>query len=98
MHGYVTPEIGKALEKLLLDDDDDVRIASIEALAEVGEDMRERLLEAFIESDGRPRIRIAIAELFADREWPVKGYRPKMEALLPDGFVLNSKGLIRRRD
>jgi len=97
MHGLVTPEIAATIRKFLEDDDDDVRIAAIQALAELGDDVRELLLEAYIESADRPRIRIAIAETFADREWPVKGFRPKIEEGLPDGFHLTSKGLIRRR-
>jgi HEAT repeat protein len=97
MHGHVTPEIAAVLMKSLEDDDDDVRISAIHAVAEVGEETREKLLEAFIKSDDRPRIRIAIAELFSDREWPVKGYRPSIEANLPEGFHVTAKGLIRRR-
>ena len=97
MHGLVTPEIASTLKGFLKDSDDDVRIAAIHALAELGEDMRESLLEAYIESDDRPRIRIAVAEVFSDQEWPVKGYRPSVEDSLPDGFVLNAKGMIRRR-
>jgi HEAT repeat protein len=97
MQGHVTPEIAVVLMKSLDDDDDDVRIAAIHAVAEVGEETREKLLQAFIDANDRPRIRIAIAELFADREWPVKGYRPSIEATLPDGFQVTSKGLIRRK-
>jgi len=97
MRGHVTPEIAKVLREFLLDDDDDVRIAAIEAIAEVGEEVRERLLEAFLEASDPPRIRIKIAEVFADHEWPVKGFRPKIEENLPGGFHLTSKGLIRRR-
>ena len=59
--------------------------------------MREPLLEAFLEADDRPRIRIKIAEIFADQDWAVKGYRPKVEVALPDGFQVTAKGLIRRR-
>ena len=97
MHGLATSEIASTLRKFLNDDDDDDRIAAIHALAEVGEDMREPLLEAYIDSSDRPRIRIAVAEVFAEREWPVKGFRPKVEENLPDGFHLTAKGLIRRR-
>jgi len=97
MRGHVTGEIAAVLRQFLSDDDDDVRIAAIEAIAEVGEDMREPLLEAFLETEDRPRIRIKIAEIFADHEWPVKGYRPRVEQTLPDGFHLTAKGLIRRR-
>src|SRR5207249_7994073 len=86
MRGHVTPEIAAVLRRFLSDDDDDVRIAAIDAISEVGEDMREPLLEAFLEADDRPRIRIKIAETFADHDWPVKGYRPKIEATLPEGF------------
>jgi HEAT repeat protein len=97
MHGLVTPEIASTLRKFLTDDDDDVRIAAIHALSEVGEDMREPLLETYIDSADRPRILIAVGEVFSEKEWPVKGYRPKIEEILPDGFHLTSKGLIRRK-
>jgi HEAT repeat protein len=97
MRGHVTPEIAAVLPRFLSDDDDDVRIAAIEALSEVGENMREPLIEAFLQAEDRPRIRIKIAEIFADHEWPVKGYRPRIEETLPEGFHLSAKGLIRRR-
>ena len=97
MRGHVTPEIATALGQFLSDDDDDVRIAAIEAIAEVGEDVRESLLEAFLAADDRPRIRIKIADIFSDHDWPVKGYRPKVELALPEGFHVTAKGMIRRR-
>jgi HEAT repeat protein len=97
MRGHVTPEIAAVLRQFLTDDDDDVRIAAIEALAEVGEEMREPLIEALLEAGDRPRIRIKIAEILADHEWPVKGYRPRVEQALPEGFQVTAKGVIRRR-
>lgn len=97
MRGHVTPEIASVLRQFLTDPDDDVRIAAIDAISEVGEGMREPLLEAFLEAGDRPRIRIRIAEIFADHDWPVKGYRPKVEETLPEGFHLTAKGLVRRR-
>jgi HEAT repeat protein len=97
LHGHVTPEIAAVLRQFLSDHDDDVRLAAAEAISEVGDDVREHLLEAFLEADDRPRIRIKIAEIFAEKEWPVKGYRPKVEERLPEGFSLNAKGILRRR-
>ncbi len=97
VRGRVTPEIAEVLRRFLSDDDDDVRLAAIDAIAEAGEPMREVLLETFIENVDGTRIRIKIADIFADREWPVKGYRPKVEEMLPGGFQVNAKGLIRRK-
>jgi HEAT repeat protein len=97
MHGHITSESAATLRKSLEDDDDDVAIAAIQAIAELGEEVRETLLELFIRAENRPRIRIAIGELCADREWPVKGYRPSIEATLPEGFHITAKGLIRRK-
>jgi len=98
MHGHITPEIAAALKKSLEDDDDDVRIAAVHAVSEMGEDeAREILLQSFVSADDRPRIRIAIAEIFADHDWPVKGYRPTIEANLPEGFHITAKGHIRRK-
>jgi HEAT repeat protein len=97
MRGHITPEIAAVLRQFLSDDDDDVRIAAVEALAEIGEEMREALIEAYLEAEDRPRIRIKIAELFAEHDWPVKGYRPRVEQALPEGFHVTAKGLIRRR-
>jgi HEAT repeat protein len=97
MQGHVTREMADTLKKLLEDDDDDVRIAAIEAVAEVGEDVRDALLETMIKTDDRPRIRIAVAELFSGRDWPVKGYRPSVEACLPGGFYVTAKGMIRHK-
>jgi len=97
MHGHVTPEIAAALKKSLEDDDDDVRIAAVHAVAEMGEESRDLLLQSFASAEDRPRIRIAIAEVFADRDWPVKGFRPTIEANLPEGFHITAKGHIRRK-
>lgn len=97
VHGHVRPEIAPTLEDFLSDTDDDVRIAAIEGLAELGPSARETILEAWIAAEDRPRIRRRIAELFAELGWDVKGYRPTIEETLPEGFTLNARGVIRRR-
>ena len=97
VQGHVTEEMRPTLEQFLNDADDDVRIVSIESLTELGESVREPLLEAYLDAEDRPRIRRRIAEIFADHRWTVKGFRPRIEEALPDGFGLNAKGVIRRR-
>jgi HEAT repeat protein len=94
---HVTAEMAPLLGSFLDDADDDVRLAAVEALIGLGESSREVLLEAFIAADDQPRIRRQIAELFADRGWAVKGFRPRVEQCLPDGFGLSSKGVLQRR-
>ena len=70
---------------------DTVHPSTIQVIHELG------LLEAFLAANDRPRIRIRIAEMLAEREWPVKGFRPKIEETLPEGFHLTAKGLVRRK-
>ncbi len=95
--GHVSAEMAGLLRGFLGDSDDDVRIAAIEGLVEIGSSERETLLQAFLDAEDRPRIRLKIADLFAERDWAVKGFRPKIEETLPEGFALNAKGVIRRR-
>ncbi len=97
VHDHVTPEMAPLLRSFLEDADDDVRIAAVEGLVNLGQSNRETLLEAFLEAGDRPRIRRRIAELFVDRAWAVKGYRPKIEETLPEGFGLNAKGILQQR-
>ena len=97
VHGHVRPQMVPMLEAFLEDSDDDVRIVAIEALVELGESVRETILRTFLASGDRARIRRRIAEIFAEQEWDVKGFRPAIEESLPEGFALSAKGVVRRR-
>jgi hypothetical protein len=80
------------------DDDDDVCIAAIDYLARNGdEQVREHLLQTFLNADSRPRVRGRILDHFCELEWPVKGYRKKMEETIEEPFYLTSKGTVKRR-
>jgi len=95
-HEQVNSEVAVVLRQFLSDVDDDVRLAAIDVLSELGEESREAILHAFVEAEDRPRIRGRVAEILAEREWSIKGFRPTFEQHLPDGFHLTAKGLIRR--
>lgn len=97
VEGFSSPELQKAVEGFLEEEDDDVRIAAIDYLAGETPEVRESLLELFVQSEGRPRVRRHILELFAEKEWPVRGYRRKIEENLPEGFYLTGKGIIRQQ-
>ena len=84
--------------KSIEDDDDDVCIAAIDYLAHNGDEpVREHLLQVFLNADSRPRVRGRILDHFCELEWPVKGYRKKMEEVIADPFYLTAKGTVKRR-
>ena len=96
--GLDTEGIAAGVARCLLSTDDTVRIAAVAALHGYRDPAtREELLEAFVsEEEDSVRVRIAIAELFADLEWEVRGHRPAVERVLPDGFRVSSRGRILR--
>ncbi|MBN2243166.1 MAG: HEAT repeat domain-containing protein [Acidobacteria bacterium] len=91
-------EVSDTVARFLKDEDDDVCIAAIDYLA-AGEDesMRETLLELFFDSEDRPRVRGRILAHFQEKEWPVKGYRKRMEEAIELPFYLTSRGVIKRK-
>ncbi len=79
------------------DMDEGVRFATVEALLGLKneEAARDKLLELFV-SDGEEslRLRIRMAEGFAELGWLVQGRRGGVEKKLPDGFQLDREGHI----
>ncbi len=84
----------------LADMDEGVRYAAVEALVrhKNEEAAREPLLQHFI-SDGEDslRIRLQIAEGFADLAWLVKGHRGEVEKKLPEQFQLDREGHFKKK-
>jgi HEAT repeat protein len=92
------PHVVETITHFLEDEDDDVCIATIDYLAQNGDEaIREKLLQLFLDVEGRPRVRGRILDHFCEREWTVKGYRKKMEEVIALPFYLTSKGIIKRR-
>ncbi len=92
------PQVKETVLKCLGDDDDDVCIAAVDYLAKSGDDdIRERLIDTFLNAESRPRVRGRILDQFCEREWPVKGYRKRVEEAISDPFYLTSKGTVKRR-
>jgi hypothetical protein len=84
----------------LADMDEGVRYAAVEALVrhKNEEAAREPLLQHFV-SDGEDslRIRLQIAEAFADLGWLVKGHRGEVEKKLPEQFQLDREGHFKKK-
>jgi len=89
---------GPALVAPYLEDmDEGVRFATIEALLALKNEevAREKLLALFVsDAEESLRLRIRIAEGFADLGWLVHGFRGGVEKKLPDGFSLDREGKI----
>jgi HEAT repeat protein len=91
-------QVADIAARLLEDEDDDVCIAAIDYLARNGDDaVREKLLQTFLEAEARPRVRGRILDHFREREWPVKGYRKRVEEAIELPFYLTAKGTVKRR-
>ena len=92
-------QLKETVTRFLSDDDDDVCIAAIDYLARNGDEtIREELLTLFLNADARPRVRGRILGHFCERDWPVKGYRKRVEEVISEPYYLTSKGTVRRRD
>jgi HEAT repeat protein len=84
----------------LADMDEGVRYAAVEALVRQGNEevAREPLLQHFVsDKEESLRIRIRIAEGFAELGWLVKGYRDSVEKRLPEQFQLDREGHIKKK-
>jgi len=92
------PEVVDTVTRFLEDEDDDVCIAAIDYLARNGEEaIREKMIQIFLDAESRPRVRGRILDHFCEREWPVKGYRKKVEDVIALPFYLTAKGTVKRR-
>jgi len=92
------PTIVDTVFRFIEDDDDDVCIAAIDYLARNGDETaREKLLQVFIEAESRPRVRGRILDHFYEREWPVKGFRKRVEEIISLPFYLTAKGTVKRK-
>jgi HEAT repeat protein len=90
------PTIVEGVIPCLQSPDDTVRIAAVECL-ESKADARAR--EPFLETLTNPeedsvRVRMRIAEAIERLGWEVKGFRKKVETVLPEGFRVTSKGRV----
>jgi len=81
----------------LADMDEGVRFAAVESLLRLKNEevAREALLQVFVsDTEESLRLRIRIAEGFAELGWLVHGHRGGLEKKLPEGFQLDREGHI----
>ena len=96
MEGLHTPSLKTTLENYLEHEDDDVRLAAVNYFLKRPEDeAREPVLKCYLDSEDRPRIRAHILDRLIDLGWSVRGFRPKIEETLPEGYFLTRDGTVR---
>jgi HEAT repeat protein len=100
LSGHKAEAIAPAVLPFLDDMDDEVQIAAAEVIAKQQDPIgREPLIQHFLKAHegSNARVREALAGLLADSGWDVKGYTPKVEAALPAGYKLDSRGKVTRK-
>ncbi len=89
-------ELEETVRLYLEDEDDDVRLATLDYLFECpGDEVREAILQCYLDLEDRPRIRGHILERLAEKGWNVRGYRPSVEQTLPEGYSLTREGTVK---
>jgi hypothetical protein len=94
------PKAAALCAPYLKDMDEGVRFTAVEGLLRQKNEAvaREQLLELFTsDAEESLRIRLKIAEGFADLGWLVQGYRPGVEKKLPEAFSLDREGHIKKK-
>jgi len=100
LSAHRSPDIAPAILPLLDDMDDEVQIAAAEVIVKQQHPSgREPLILHFLKAHegSNARVREALSGLLADSGWDVKGYTPKVEAALPQGYKLDSRGKVVRK-
>lgn len=96
LEGIHSQELEETISRFLEERDDDVRLAALGYLfQQAGEDARNAVLECYLDSEDRPRIRSHILQRLAESGWSVKGYRPSVEESLPPEYTLTRDGCVK---
>jgi HEAT repeat protein len=91
------PRVTALVAPYLEDMDEGVRFATIEALLAAKDEAvtRDKVLALFVsDAEESLRLRLRIADGFAELGWSVQGHRGGVEKKLPDGYALDREGHI----
>ncbi len=93
---YSDPRVVPALLPFLCDHRDEVKLTALSALTrKADESAREAMLDLLVDPETPIRLRGSIAESLMTLGWPVKGYRKKVEEVLPEGLHIDRSGRIK---
>jgi hypothetical protein len=91
------PRVPEVVARFLEDTDDRVRIAAVELLAACGRsEDHERLIDALVAAEDRPRVKSALLASMAEHGVVARGRKAEVEPLLPAGYYLTREGAVKR--
>jgi hypothetical protein len=93
-------EVASLAVPYLADMDEGVRYAAAEGLIRVGKEeiASAPLIDHFVdEKEESLRVRLVIADGFADKGWLVKTHRPAFDKKLPEAFAIEKDGRVKRK-
>ncbi|NMB74957.1 MAG: HEAT repeat domain-containing protein [Myxococcales bacterium] len=95
---YDDPRVVPTLISFLRDHRDEVQVEALGALVRrADERAREPMLDLLTDDETPLRIRAAVADALQKLDWDVKGFRKRVEEVLPEGLHLDRAGRIRGR-
>lgn len=98
LHGKQQEDIGPALMPFINDMSDDVKIAALGTLAALKHPAaREEVLKLLVEEETAKRVQTACVQTLVEAGFEVQGYREKVEKRLPEGYVVDKAGFVKKR-
>lgn len=96
LEGMYSAELEETVFRYLEDEDDDLLLAALDYVFHRPEERgREPVLNCYLDSEDRPRIRTYILDRFVEKNWSVRGFRPRVEETLPQGYVMTRDSTIK---
>jgi len=91
-------EIVEKVISFLSDEEEEVRFKAIEVLGKQGDSSaKDHVLKLLADDSESIRIKMKIFEVLLITEWPVSGFRKKVEEILPEGYYLTREGIVKIR-
>ncbi len=98
LEGKPDERVGPVLIPFLHDMSDDVKMAALKTLASLKyAPAREPLLELLVAEETARRVQTACVHTLVETGFEVQGFREKVEKRLPEGFVIDKSGVVKKR-
>ena len=98
LEGKQDARIGPVAQPFLHDMSDDVKLCALKTIASVKyEPAREELLQLLVAEDTAKRVQTACVNALVETQFPVTGFREKVEARLADGMYVDKSGVVKKR-